>query len=346
LETALRADRHQVIRLEADETFLDTVRQAAPDICFNIAEGLQGGARESHVPAVLQMLGIPFTASEVLGHALSLDKAASKRIWRDVGLPTSPFQVFRTGKEALDRLLTFPLFVKPLREGTGMGINSQSVVRSESELRRQVRWAIDVYRQPALVEGYLPGREFTVGLIGNTGAPRAVRRSDLYDQRGFHLFPILEIDANVGDYAGLYNAVSKSYYPGEEEAPHYFCPADIPPDLEAELKGLAVEAFEALGAFDVSRVDFRLGSDGQPYIMEINTLPGMNPVASDLCIMARTEGMAYAELISEILYLAAERYGLKAPSYRPVPWRVAQQYLTPGSLTPPLAAPLTLGGVG
>jgi lysine 2,3-aminomutase len=346
LEAALRSAGHQVIRLEADETFVDTVRQAAPDICFNIAEGIQGETRESHVPAVLQMLGIPFTASGVLGHTLSLDKAAAKRIWRDVGLPTAPFQVFRTGEEALDRLLTFPLFVKPLREGTGMGINSQSVVHSEAELRHQVQWTIDAYRQPALVEGYLPGREFTVGFIGNVQAPRAARRSDLYDRRGFHLFPILEIDANVGDYAGLYNSVSKLYLPGDEEAPLYFCPADVPSELETELKTLAVEAFQALGAFDVSRVDFRLGSDGRPYLMEINTLPGMNPKASDLCIMARAEGMGYAVLINEILYLAAERYGLKAPSLGSVLWRTDHQYLPLVSLNSPVPAPLTLGGVG
>jgi hypothetical protein len=166
LEDALRSGGHQVIRLEADGAFLDAVRQAAPDICFNIAEGLQGEARESHVPAVLEMLGIPFTASQVLGHALSLDKAAAKRIWRDMGLPTAPFQVFRTGEEVLDPQLAFPLFVKPLREGTGKGISAQSVVHNEAELRHQVQWVIRAYRQPVLVESYLPGREFTVGLIG------------------------------------------------------------------------------------------------------------------------------------------------------------------------------------
>jgi D-alanine-D-alanine ligase len=308
LADGLRAGGHDVIPLEGDVTLLDTIRQVHPDICFNVCEGHRGDARESQVPALLEMLGIPYTGSKVLAHALSLDKAAAKHIWQDLGLPTGPFQVFCRGDEPLDRQLAFPLFVKPMREGSGMGINGRSIVHDEAELREQVRWVIQTYRQPALAEGYLPGREFTVGLIGNTLGERPP--SELYDEAGFHLFPVLEIDPTVGAGQGLYNAEAKSYYPGEEGAPLYLCPADIPPALEAELKRLAVAAFEALGALDVGRVDFRLRADGQPYLLEINTLPGLNPTLSDLCIMARAEGMAYADLINEILNLAAERYRL------------------------------------
>jgi D-alanine-D-alanine ligase len=307
LKEALLAGGHEVVVLEADETLLDTVRWAAPDICFNIAEGLRGDARESQVPALLEMLGIPYTGSKVLAQAISLDKGMTKRIWRDAGLPTPPFQVFRRGDERLDPELTFPLFVKPVHEGTGMGINSRSVVYDERRLRQQVRWVIQTYRQPALVEGYLPGREFTVGLIGNARLGGESRRNDLYDVRGFHLFPVLEIDAAVGAGQGVYNTASKSYDPGEEGAPLYLCPADISTTLEAELKQLTVGAFEAVGALDLSRVDFRLGYDGQPYLMEINTLPGLNPRVSDLCIMARAEGFPYTDLINEVLNLALDR---------------------------------------
>jgi D-alanine-D-alanine ligase len=310
LENALCSKGHTVVRLEADETLLDTVRQAAPDVCFNIAEGLRGDARESQVPALLDILGIPYTGSGVLTHALSLDKAMAKRVWRDTGLPTPAFQVMRRGDEPLDRLLSFPLFVKPLREGTGMGINGHSIVRNEVALRQQAGWVIRTYRQPALIEEYLPGREFTVGLIGNTASPGEWRWNGTYDERGFHLFPVLEIDANVGAGKGLYNAASKSYEPGEEGAPLYMCPADIPVTLEMELKHLALAAFEAIGGLDLGRVDFRLGGDGRPYLMEINTLPGLNPVVSDLCMMARAEGMDYTDLIDEILCLATSRYGL------------------------------------
>jgi D-alanine-D-alanine ligase len=308
LEDALRAGGHQVIPLEGDKTLLDTIRQADPDIAFNICEGHRGDARESQVPALLELLGILYTGSKVLAHAISLDKAMAKRVWRDCGLPTAPFQVFYYGDEPLNRQLAFPLFVKPVREGTGMGINGRSVVHDEAELREQVCWVIQTYRQPALVEGYLPGREFTVGLIGNSLVPGQQQYNGLYDERGFHLFPVLEIDARVGAGQGLYNAAAKSYVPDEEGAPLYLCPADIPAVLETEMKQLAVAAFEAIGALDVSRVDFRLGADGQPYLLEINTLPGLNPTVSDLCIMARAGGMRYTDLINEILYLAADRY--------------------------------------
>jgi len=308
LEDALSSKGYEVIRLEADETLLDTIRQVAPDICFNIAEGLRGDARESQVPALLEMLGIPYTGSGVLTHALSLDKAMTKRIWRDMGLPTAPFQVMRRGNEPLDHQLTFPLFVKPLHEGTGMGINGNSIVYDKAALQEQASWVVQTYRQPALVEGFLPGREFTVGLIGNTKSPGERRWNGIYNKQGFHLFPVLEIDANVGAGAGLYNADSKSYNPGEEGAPLYFCPADIPASLEMEMKRLAVAAFEAIGSLDLGRVDFRLGSDGRPYLLEINTLPGLNPIVSDLCIMAQAEGMSYPDLINEILRLAKSRY--------------------------------------
>jgi D-alanine-D-alanine ligase len=308
LETALSFNGHEVIRLEGDETLFDRVRNVSPDICFNIAEGLRGDAREAQVPAVLEMLGIPYTGSKVLGHAISLDKAATKRIWRDYGLPTGPFQTFYDGNEPLDPDLDCPLFVKPVHEGTGMGINRHSIVDNPKALKRQVHWVIETYHQPALVEEYLSGREFTVGLIGNRIRPGETHRNGLYDSNGYHLFPILEIDSNVGAGNGLYNTDAKSYNPGEEEAPLYLCPADISIQLERELKNITVAAFEAIGALDISRVDFRLGRDGHPYLMEINTLPGLNPVISDICIMAETEGIEYNLLINEILYLAARRY--------------------------------------
>jgi D-alanine-D-alanine ligase len=312
MEEVLTAAGHRVVRLEADESLLDSLRQHAPDICFNIAEGLRGEAREAQVPALLEMLGIPYTGSKVLGHAISLDKAATKRIWRDCGLPTPPFQVFGTGAERVDPQLRFPLFVKPLSEGTGMGINQGSTVGDEIELRSQARWVIQTYKQPALAEGYLPGREFTVGVIGNRPSPGAKHRNGRYNAHGYHVFPILEIDAEVGAGMGAYNAASKAFRPGEQGAPEYSCPADVPLRLERQLRSLAVRAFEGIGALDLGRVDFRLGADGRPYLIEINTLPGLNPLASDLCIMARAEGMSYFELINEILGLAWERHTLQS----------------------------------
>jgi D-alanine-D-alanine ligase len=306
LEEALQAGGHQVIPLEGDETLLDTIRQADPDIAFNICEGHRGDARESQVPALLEMLGLPYTGSKIMAHALSLDKAMAKRVWRDCGLPTASFQVFAQGDESLDPWLAFPLFVKPCREGSGMGINVRSIVEDETALREQVRWLIRTYRQPALVEGYLPGREFTVGLLGHTPSPGS--NSSGHRETGFHIFPVLEVDVTpVAEAGGLYTSHVKTDLP---LAPNYLCPAPIEPALAEELGRLAVAAFESIGALDVARVDFRLGADGRPYLMEINTLPGLNPTYSDLVIMARAEGMDYVTLINEILNQALDRYGL------------------------------------
>jgi D-alanine-D-alanine ligase len=309
LRSVLESGGHEVIPLEGDESLLDSIRQVKPDICFNICEGLRGDSRESHVPALLEMLGIPYTASKVLTHAISLDKVATKRIWRDCGLPTAPFQAFNRGDDPLDPSLTFPLFVKPSREGTGMGINERSVVRDERALREQVQWVIRAYRQPALVEAFLPGREFTVGLFGNTLAPGEQPLSDLYDSDGFHVVPVMEIDvSHLSEKDRLYTGYIKSEMP---LGPKYLCPAPISTELEQRLRQLAVRAFEAIGGLDVSRVDFRMGAEGQPYLLEINTLPGMNPTYSDIVLAARGENLAYDTLILEILRLAARRYGLK-----------------------------------
>lgn len=307
---ALTQAGHEAFFLEADTTLLDSVRDARPDICFNIAEGLRGEGREAHIPALLEMLGIPYTGSKVLAQALSLDKAATKRLWRDHGLPTAPFQRFDHPDAPLQAGLYFPLFVKPVREGSGMGINARSIVRDERELRAQVRWVIETYRQPALVETYLPGREFTVGLIGNAHFPGQSPRSAFYAATGFHLFPVLEIDTQKGAVQGLYNAEAKSYAIEDAAAPGYLCPADIPAALAEQLFHLSLKAFCALDGLDVGRVDFRLGGDGEPYLVEINMLPGLNPVLSDIVIAARAGGVEYATLIHEILHLALERYEL------------------------------------
>jgi len=310
LARALESDGHWVHICSGDNTLPEVLLSLRPHLVFNIAEGMGGDGREAHVPALCEMLGIPYTASRVVANALSLDKTKTKRIWRDVGLPTAAFQEFTAADEPLDPRLTFPLFVKPAREGTGMGVDAAAIVHDEASLRERVAWITRVYRQPALVEALLPGREFTVGFIGNRGRPDRRRRPSLYDERGYHVFPVMEIDSNVSSTPGIYGHDAKSYDIGATGAPEYVCPASIPERLRGRLVDLALRAAQAIDACDVSRVDFRLGADGRPYLMEINTLPGLNPELSDLCIMAAAEGMVYDDLITEILYLAAERYGL------------------------------------
>jgi len=310
LARALEADGHWVHVCSGDNTLPEVLLSLRPHICFNIAEGVGGDGREAQTPALCELLGIPYTASRVVANALSLDKTRTKRIWRDLGLPTAAFQEFATAGEPLDPRLTFPLFVKPAREGTGMGVDTAAIVRNEDELRQRVEWITSTYQQPALVEAMLPGREFTVGFIGNRGDPSRRRRPWLYDERGYHVFPVMEIDSDISSTPGIYGHDAKSYDIGVTGAPDYVCPARIPERLRSRLVDLGLRAAEAIGACDVSRIDFRMGSDGRPHLMEINTLPGLNPQLSDLCIMAASEGMVYDDLISEILYLAAERYGL------------------------------------
>jgi D-alanine-D-alanine ligase len=307
---ALEYEGHWVHVCQADDTLPEVLMNLRPHLVFNIAEGMGGDAREAQVPALCEMLGIPYTASRVLANALSLDKTQTKRIWRDNGLPTAAFQGFASEFEALEPGLQFPLFVKPAREGTGMGVDGAAIVHNAQELKARVAWVLRTYRQPALVEEMLPGREFTVGYIGNRGDSAHRARPWLYDSDGYHFFPVLEIDNAISISPGIYGYDAKSYDIGVDGAPGYLCPAQIPNELRLKLIDLTRRAAEALGACDVSRVDLRLGSDGEPYLMEINTLPGLNPLVSDLCIMAASEGMAYPVLISEIAYLAAERFGM------------------------------------
>ncbi len=310
LAAALERDGHFVHICRADYTLTETLRNLRPDICFNIAEGVIGDAREAQVPALCEMLGIPYTASRVLANALSLDKPQTKRVWESRGLPTPAYQVFLDPEEPLDSALELPLLVKPAREGTGMGIDQKAVVHSTAELKERVAWALHTYRQPALVEQFLPGREFTVGFIGNPGSKHGRRRPWLYNKDGYHFFPILELDNGQSSTPGVYGHAAKEVEIGGAGAPEYICPAPIPEELRTPLIDLGRKAAEALDACDVSRVDIRLDADGTPQLLEINTLPGLYPALSDLCIMAAAEGMSYDVLITEILYLAAERNGL------------------------------------
>lgn len=307
---AIETDGHSVIYLPADSDFPAAIRELNPDICFNIAEGMSGDGREAQIPAVCEMMRIPYTGSKVVANSISLDKTSTKRIWRDIGLPTAPYREFSSLDGVANTALRFPLFVKPSREGTGMGIDKMAIVRNFAELEERVAWVLQTYRQPALVEEYLPGREFTVGFIGNPGDPNTRRNPQLYNPEGYHWFPVLEIDTQNSVTPGIYTHLAKEIDIGTSGAPDYLCPAEISDRLRQELLDLTIKAAQILNVCDLARVDFRLGASGQPYLLEINTLPGLNPALSDLCIMAEADGLSYTTLVTEILYLAAQRYGL------------------------------------
>jgi len=309
---AIALDGHQVTFVPGDARLPQALQALKPDICFNIVEGMYGDAREAQIPALLELLRIPYTASRVLTSAIALDKTMTKRIWQSFGLPTAAFQLFVTGDESLRADLHFPLFIKPAREGSGMGMDAGSIVYDESTLRSRVQYLIQRYQQPALVETYLSGREFTVGVLGRADARQYSRIPDRYAADGFMRLPVSEVDSADSVTPGVYGAqlkVMDLFVPGQA---NYRCPAPIDATLTAQLQQLAIDAHCAIGACDVSRVDIRLAADGTPTLIEINTLPGMAPDFSDLALIINAAQLTHADLVREILYLGASRYGLMA----------------------------------
>jgi len=313
LRAALETDGHQTVFIQADTDLPYALKEVKPDICFNIAEGLGGDAREAQVPALLEMLKIPYTGSRVLANGISLDKTLTKRIWRDRRLPVAPFQEFNASDDSLRPELKYPLFVKPAREGTGMGVDMNAIVKNDKELRERVSYIINTYQQPALVETFLPGREFTVGIMGRADAKLYSRHPEWYEKDGFHRFPVLELDMARSVTPQVYSQASKSKDVGEEGAPGYICPAVLEPELEKKLKYFALRAHQLLYALDISRTDIRLDDEGNPRLLEINTLPGLTPNYSDLCLQSQAEGIKYEDLVLDILYLGASRWEMVEP---------------------------------
>ncbi|HEX7555456.1 MAG TPA: hypothetical protein VF338_02440, partial [Leptolinea sp.] len=227
IQTAIESDGHTTVFIPADANLPYALAHVRPDICFNISEGIYGDAREAQIPALLELLRIPYTASRVLTNAVSLDKTMTKRIWRDKGLPTANFQEFISGNEVLFDNLLFPMFVKPASEGTGMGMDDGAIVHDEVSLRRRVKWVIENYHQAALVEEYLPGREFTVAVMGRSDAARFSPHPHLYSPDGFHRFPLLEVDSSAAVTPGIYGHSAKTLHTGEAGVPEFICPATV-----------------------------------------------------------------------------------------------------------------------
>lgn len=311
---ALRSNDHTCEFFEGDRTLLTNLPKYKPDICFNFCEGHFGDSREAQVPALLEMLRIPYTGSRLFTLALALDKPMTKRIlwWHE--LPTPAFQEFDRADEPLNDDLRFPLFVKPSREGTSMGVSAKSIVHSEEELREQVGFIIQKYKQPALVETYIEGREVTVGMVGNLVGPVA-RRMPVNPlaprvQAGLYFLPPMEVDLKPYEISDA--VYSNRLKVALAEELDYLCPAPISDELVDELNWLAAAVFRVMGAYDVARVDFRLDAknDWKPYILEINPLPGLSPDISDLVIEARADGTEHTELVNLILEAALKRYGM------------------------------------
>lgn len=284
LTEALEALGHTVVPLEADAGLLTRVADANIDVAFNIAEGLRGRGRESLVPAVLELLDIPYTGSDPATLAVTLDKSLAKRVVQQAGIHTPAFAVLRDGDPAPD--IGWPLFVKPVAEGSSKGVHASSVTHDAAGLAAMVARINQTYGQPALAEAFLPGREFTVGLLGGP-EPRVLAPMEI-------LF---------GDGESLYGFGDKLTF----GRIRYECPAKTSPDLDAELRDVARRAFDALGCRDVARIDLRLDAEGRVHFIECNPLPGMTPGFSDLCLAAEAEGVSYGELVATILDPALAR---------------------------------------
>jgi len=311
---AIRVAGHECEFLEGDVTLIDTVRKYKPDLCFNICEGHYGDSREAQVPAILEMLRIPYTGSKVLTLALTLDKPMTKRVLTYHDLPTPPFQVFEDADEPVSPELEFPLFVKPSREGTGIGVSQKSIVSNLNELKQQIRDIITRYRQPALVERYIEGREITVGVIGNLKPPAARRLPEDEDspriQAGLMFLPPLEVDLAPFQESDV--VYSNRLKVDLADQLNYICPAPLDEDTVQELNWFTAAVFRVTGALDVARVDFRLDQNDhwKPYILEINPLPGLSPGVSDIVIEAAALGISHTELVNLILNTAMRRYGM------------------------------------
>jgi len=281
-----RVGRGQALaaRLVAGERF---------DLVFSIAEGVKGRSREAQVPALCELFDQPYLFSDPLTLAACLDKAVAKRLVRDAGVPTPVFAVAEKSAREVVGWQDFPAFVKPLAEGTGKGCEAASLVHTPAELQAAATRVIERYKQPALVERYLLGREFTVGIVGNGDGARVLGVCEI----------LLKENAEADVYS-LHN---------KELCEHLviYAPAD---DAEARLAAArALEAYRTLECRDAARIDFRSNASGEPYFLEANPLAGLNPWHSDLPILAAQNGVDFVALVGLILDAGLSRYGIALP---------------------------------
>jgi D-alanine-D-alanine ligase len=298
-------ERCSVEMIEANGESFEKLRKGNIDFVFNIAEGLHGVSRESQIPAMLEFLQIPYLGSDPLTLGLCLDKARAKEILDHHDVPTAPFSVVHAIDELDDVRLRFPSIVKPVHEGSSKGVYDSCVVRNPEELEREVRTVLEVYREPALIEEFLTGREFTAALMGNNGS--------------VEVLPIVEIkfDALPSGANPIYSYEAKWVWDTREKPLEIFeCPARLDAGLRAEIESMCRKAYRVLRCRDWARIDLRCDAKGQPRILELNPLPGILPKPEDNSCFpkaARAAGMSYSQLINRVLDIALARHGISAP---------------------------------
>jgi D-alanine-D-alanine ligase len=295
IREVLESEGHEVIKLGGDTGLIDRLRQASVDIVFNIAEGLKGRNREAHIPALLEFLNIPYTGSDPLTLSLTLDKAMAKKVVMSQNVPTPPFKKIGRMEELNHLNLRYPLFVKLCYEGSSKGVRLDSKILDPQSLKEKARRLLQTYSSPLLVEEFVKGPEFTVGILGNEDP---------------FVLGIMQIEIRGrSPEESIYSLEIKREW---EEKVRYHCPPNIDPNLLKKIEEVALQAYRALECRDVSRVDIRVGEDRIPYFLEINPLPGLSPVYGDLVIMARSMEWDYAQLVKTIFHQALKRYGWMA----------------------------------
>ncbi len=292
IELAIRTLGHQTERIGNVRALVGLLALGATwDLVFNIAEGLHGYGREAVIPALLEAYNIPCVFSDPLVMALTLHKGLAKNVIRDKGILTPDF-VVAANRADLERIgLPFPLFVKPVSEGTGKGVTVESKVQYQAELVARGLELINRYRQPVLVETFLPGREFTVGILGCNDEARVLG--------------IMEIILLANSDPEVYSYRNKEIC---EEVVEYRLATDACAEIAMQT---ALQAYRALNCLDGGRVDLRCDSAGRPQFIEINPLAGLHPEHSDLCILATKVGMPYLELIRIMVDSALNRANLR-----------------------------------
>jgi D-alanine-D-alanine ligase len=304
IESALRSLGHRTERVGGVRALAAQLTGGARfDLVFNIAEGLEGFGREAQVPALLEAFGIAYTFSDPLVCSLTLHKAMTKRVLRDAGIPTPAFHLVEELQDLEAVELDLPLFVKPVAEGTAKGIDASSRVESREALGAACRRVLARYRQPALVEEYLPGREFTTGILGSGRRARALGT--------------LEVTLRPG--AEPHSCTYQNKERCEELCDYAVADAS----QAAPVERLALDAWRVLSGRDAGRVDLRLDADGRPQVMEVNALPGLHPTHSDLPMIATAVGTPYNALIRAIVESAALRRS-PAPRAAPAPLPTAR----------------------
>ena len=297
----------EVIRLEATPDFPQELRDSRPDIVFNMAEGLVGQNREAHVPAICEFYGIPYSGSDPFTLSLALHKARTKQMLQFYGIPTAPFalvdSIAETKAVRRANLLRYPLFAKPVQEGSSKGITERNYIRDGEEMVAVVGELLETYKQPVLLEEFLPGAEFTCGVIGNGKDARVL--------------PLVGIRFDVLPDGALpiYGFEAKWIWDRPDQPLQMFdCPAPVEEPLRQAIEEVTLRAYRAIGCRDWSRIDVRLDARGIPNIVEINPLPGILPNPEDNSCLpkaAAAAGMSYDELIQSCLLAAAKRQGIR-----------------------------------